>query len=64
MVVVMRDKTVLRAASTCAAIACVIALLAERPLKALVFAAAAAVCGIWAARLPWRAAKSMENGQS
>lgn len=47
----MSEKTVLRAASTCAALASVIALLASHPLKALVFAAAAAVCGIWAARV-------------
>lgn len=63
MVVAMREKSVLRAASTCAAITCFIALLSGHPLTALVFAAAAAVCGIWASRLPWRAAKSVESGQ-
>ena len=41
-----------------------IALLAGHPLNALVFPATEALCGIWARRLPKRAAKSMENGQS
>ncbi len=59
----MREKTILRAASICGAITSVIALLAGHPPKALVFSATAALCGIWARRLPSREAKSMENGQ-